>query len=96
MGRPPWPPRCDKRRVSRQKASEKVRETRELRALPKRERLPPDDVACGTSGGFARLALMAFLFSQPARAAADPPGLILNAAEAARQAMLRAARRATR
>jgi len=36
---------------------------------------------------------MAILFTEPARAAPDPPGLILSAAEAARQAALRAARR---
>lgn len=35
---------------------------------------------------------MAILFTEPQRAAADPPGLILSAAEAARQAALRAAR----
>ena len=35
---------------------------------------------------------MAFLFTEPERAAPDPPGLILSAAEAARQAALRAAR----
>ncbi len=35
--------------------------------------------------------LMQILFSEPARYAADPPGLILSAAEAARQAALRAA-----
>jgi hypothetical protein len=33
---------------------------------------------------------MQLLFSQPSRAAPDPPGLILSAGEAARQAMLRA------
>jgi len=37
------------------------------------------------------LALMKILFSAPARYAADPPGLILGAAEAARQAAARAA-----
>jgi len=36
---------------------------------------------------------MAILFSEPARAAPDPPGLILSAAEVARQTALRAALR---
>lgn len=44
----------------------------------------------GTCGRLARFLRMAILFSQPARYAPDPPGLILSAAEAARQAMLRA------
>lgn len=42
-------------------------------------------------GAFARYSLMGALFSQPNRYAPDPPGLILSAAEAARQASLRAA-----
>lgn len=44
----------------------------------------------GTGGPLARYWAMAFLFSVPSRAAPDPPGLILSAAEAARQATLRA------
>ena len=48
-------------------------------------------VVPGTCGPFARFSSMAFLFSQPSRYAPDPPGLILSVAEAARQAMLRAA-----
>ena len=44
----------------------------------------------GTRPAFARFHFMAILFSQPSRYPPDPPGLILSAAEAARQAMLRA------
>lgn len=45
----------------------------------------------GTGRAFERFNLMAFMFSTPSRAAPDPPGMILSAAEAARRAMLRAA-----
>ena len=56
--------------------------------------LPGEQIVVkGTGTYFARFFPMAFLFTEPARAAPDPPGLILSAAEAARQAALRAARR---
>jgi len=48
--------------------------------------------AGGTGAALARLAYMPIFFTQPARAAPDPPGLILSAADAARQAATRPAR----
>ena len=64
----------------------------ERASVPRSFRRLNETSRSGTARALALSASMAFLFTEPARAAPDPAGLILSAAEAARQAALRAAR----